>query len=107
MHPPKKTTGKNWKSIKTAFRPHAAVSGTSRWEKRAQERKHLETVKAKEREMKEEKEAVRQVCLDTSLPSLLRCSILPNCNRGPTETNQSAEGETGEEGGEGALRTTG
>lgn len=51
-------TGKQWHDNKTAFRPRANQSS---FEKRAAERKALAAVKAKEKEMKDEKEAERQV----------------------------------------------
>jgi hypothetical protein len=51
--------GKQWHAPRRAFRPKA---GNSTFEKRNEERKAMATVKAKEKEMKEEKEAERQVC---------------------------------------------
>jgi rRNA-processing protein CGR1 len=53
-----KRTGKQWHDNKTAFRPRANQTS---WDKRTLERKALAAVKAKEKEMKEEKEADRQV----------------------------------------------
>lgn len=50
--------GKQWHAPKKAFRPG---SGLTSYEKRAKERVALATVKAKEKEMKDEKEAERQV----------------------------------------------
>jgi hypothetical protein len=50
--------GKQWHKPKTAFRPKA---GSSSFEKRQEERKAMAAVKAKEKEMKDEKEAGRQV----------------------------------------------
>jgi hypothetical protein len=50
--------GKQWHDNKTAFRPRANQSS---WEKRTVERKALAAVKAKEKELREEKEAVKQV----------------------------------------------
>lgn len=52
-------TGKQWHAPKAAFRPKA---GNQTYEKRDAERKAMAAVKAKEREMKEEKEAARKVC---------------------------------------------
>jgi hypothetical protein len=52
------TPGKQWHEPKTAFRPKA---GNSSFEKRQEERKAMAAVKAKEKEMKDEKEAERQV----------------------------------------------
>ena len=51
-------TGKQWHAPRSAFRPKA---GNSTYEKRAEQRKAIAAVKAKEKEMKEEKEAERQV----------------------------------------------
>lgn len=50
--------GKQWHETKSAFRPKA---GLSSWEKRSAERVATAAVKAKEKEMKDEKEAERQV----------------------------------------------
>jgi len=51
-------TGKQWHATKSAFRPRANQSS---FEKRAAERKALAATKAKVKEMKDEKEAERQV----------------------------------------------
>ena len=51
-------TGKQWHDNKGPFRPKA---GQTSWEKRSEERKALAAVKAKEKELKEEKESERQV----------------------------------------------
>lgn len=51
-------TGKQWHEPKTAFRPKA---GNSTYEKRQVERVAMAAMKAKEKEMKDEKEAARQV----------------------------------------------
>ncbi len=50
--------GKQWHEPKTAFRPKA---GNSTYEKRQAERVAMAAMKAKEKEMKDEKEAARQV----------------------------------------------
>jgi hypothetical protein len=50
--------GKQWHPQKTAFRP---TSGLTSYEKRQEDRKATAAVKAKEKEMKDEKEAERQV----------------------------------------------
>lgn len=50
--------GKQWHDNKTAFRPRANQTS---WDKRTAERKALAATKAKEKELKEEKEAERQV----------------------------------------------
>lgn len=52
------TTGKDWKAPKAAFRPTA---GLSTYQKRAEQRKQLEVIKAKEKEMKADKQAEREV----------------------------------------------
>ncbi|TVY85779.1 rRNA-processing protein [Lachnellula willkommii] len=49
--------GKQWHEPKSAFRPKA---GNGTYEKRQEERKFMAAVKAKEKEMKDEKEAERQ-----------------------------------------------
>lgn len=50
--------GKQWHQPKKAFRPNA---GQTSYEKRAAKEKELAVIKAHEKEMKEEKEAERQV----------------------------------------------
>lgn len=50
--------GKQWHDNKSAFRPRANQTS---WDKRTAERKALVAIKAKEKELKEEKEAERQV----------------------------------------------
>lgn len=62
-HPLRKHTdssdlGKQWHAQKSAFRPKA---GHTSYEKRTQERKAMAAMKAKEKEMKDEKEDERQV----------------------------------------------
>ena len=52
--------GKQWHAPKAAFRPKA---GQNSFEKRTEERKAQAAMKAKEKEMKDEKEAARQVCV--------------------------------------------
>jgi len=60
LHPShSRRTGKQWHVQKSAFRPTA---GQTSYAKRAEAQKAQTVVKAKEREMKEEKEAERQVC---------------------------------------------
>jgi rRNA-processing protein CGR1 len=51
--------GKQWHQTKSAFRPR---TNQTSFEKRAAERIALAAIKAKEKEMKDEKEAERQVC---------------------------------------------
>ena len=50
--------GKQWHAQKSAFRPKP---GQTSYEKRTQERKAMAAMKAKEKEMKDEKEDERQV----------------------------------------------
>lgn len=50
--------GKHWHAQKSAFRPKA---GYTSYSKRINERKAMEAMKAKEKAMKDEKEAARQV----------------------------------------------
>jgi rRNA-processing protein CGR1 len=73
---PDSLLGKQWHEPKKAFRPKA---GSSSYEKRQVERKAMATVKAKEKEMKEEKEAERQVSLWTEytgkFPQVLMCGL--------------------------------
>ncbi|KAJ4322031.1 rRNA-processing protein cgr1 [Neodidymelliopsis sp. IMI 364377] len=56
-----KKNGKQWHDNKSAFRPRANQTS---FEKRTAERKALAAVKAKEKELKDEKEAVRQQRVD-------------------------------------------
>lgn len=53
------TVGKFWHENKKPFRPTA---GLGTYEKRAEERTAREAMKAREKEMKDEKEASRSVC---------------------------------------------
>lgn len=68
--------GKNWHAPKKPFRP---AGGMTSYAKRVEERKHREAVKEHEKELKEEKEAERQVTkafrLRTSNTDLI-CLIL-------------------------------
>lgn len=57
-------TGKQWHQTKTAFRPRTNQTSFAR---RQEEKKALDAVKAKEKEMKDEKQAEKQVCLDNAL----------------------------------------
>lgn len=50
--------GQKWLEPKKAFRPHA---GLTSYEQRAKERAAMAAAKEKEKQMKEEKEALRQV----------------------------------------------
>lgn len=51
--------GKQWKPTKTAFRPKAGVSKS--WDIKMKEKAALQAMKAKEKELKDEKEAEKQV----------------------------------------------
>ena len=53
-----RVTGKQWHAQKSAFRP---TSGQTSYEKRTAGRKAMTAMKAKEKEMKDEKEEERQV----------------------------------------------
>lgn len=57
--------GKQWHAPKTAFRPTA---GQTSYAKRTEDRKAMAAMKAKEKEMKDEKEAGRQVLLVSLFP---------------------------------------
>jgi hypothetical protein len=59
LYIPNEHLGKQWHEPKKAFRPTA---GLTSYEKRAEKRKEQEATKAREKEMKEEKAATRQVC---------------------------------------------
>jgi hypothetical protein len=59
--------GKNWHDTKTPFRPRANQGS---FEKRAAERKMLNATKAKEKELKDEKETERQVCMSQATASV-------------------------------------
>ncbi|KAL8414097.1 hypothetical protein RB594_005358 [Gaeumannomyces avenae] len=63
--PPKplgmRKNGKQWHAPRKAFRPG---SGLTSYEKRAKDRVSMAAVKAKEKEMKDEKEAERQAIKD-------------------------------------------
>jgi hypothetical protein len=67
--------GKQWHAPRSAFRPSA---GLSSYEKRKHERVATAAMKAKEKEMKDEKEAERQVC---TLPSSSTQDTADDCHR--------------------------
>ncbi|KAI4122020.1 MAG: hypothetical protein LQ347_006653 [Umbilicaria vellea] len=52
--------GKQWHALKTAFRPTA---GQTSYAKRTEDRKAMAAMKAKEKEMKDEKETERRVLI--------------------------------------------
>ncbi|KAJ4988066.1 Cgr1 family protein [Stagonosporopsis vannaccii] len=56
-----KKNGKQWHDNKSAFRPRANQTS---WDKRTAERKALAAVKAKEKELKDEKAATKQAQVD-------------------------------------------
>lgn len=91
-------SGKQWHEPKTAFRPKV---GNASYAKRVEQEKAVAAIKAKEKEMKDEKEAERQV-------------RLPRAFEGPvTLTLHVSEVDTGRQrqarskGGEGAVREDG
>lgn len=89
--------GKQWHAPKTAFRPG---SGLTSYEKRAKERVALAAMKAKEKEMKDEKEAERQVRQELRSDQISRRTKLTDNG---TETGNSNQGETRSQGGEGTI----
>jgi rRNA-processing protein CGR1 len=56
-----KRTGKQWHDNKSAFRPR---SNQTSWDKRTAERKAMAAVKAKEKELKDDKAAAKQAQTD-------------------------------------------
>jgi hypothetical protein len=60
------STGKQWHEPKKAFRPSA---GLTTYEKRQKERAAKLVMKAKEKELKDEKEQERQVCCVHNQPT--------------------------------------
>jgi len=94
--------GKQWHEPRKAFRP---ASGLTSYEKRAKDRIAQTLVKAKEKELKDEKESERQV-------RWFHSSRGGHRGRGLTsfpgaETHYSAKGEACRQGGEGAVREDG
>lgn len=93
----KSVLGKQWHETKKAFRPTA---GQTSYAKRQAKDQALAVVKAQEKEMKEEKEAERQVRHTERLR--LRIATDPG-----TATHHSTQGEARGKGREGALREDG
>ncbi len=94
--------GKQWHAPKKAFRP---ASGLTSFEQRVKTRVAQAATKAKEKELKEEKEAERQVRSFPTVHELI-------CHQGmltlePTETGAIHQGEARSEGGEGTVRAAG
>ena len=89
--------GKQWHDTKKAFRPTA---GQTAYAKRAAKDKELAVVKAQEKEMKDEKEAERQVSSDNSF-------FLFKTTDTKTETDSSPQGEARGKGREGTFRQDG
>lgn len=91
--------------MKSAFRPKA---GNDTYEKRNAERVAMNVVKAKEKEMKEEKEAERVV---SDRQTRERTAFITKGYRAIanmfTEEDNSAQGQARCEGGEGAIREAG
>jgi hypothetical protein len=109
LHQAQSSTGKQWHEPKSAFRPKA---GNSTYKKRTEERKAMATVKAKEREMKEEKEAERQVCYFPSNKFLPRDMSRLLYGGKVTDTliieeNTTTQRQTSRQGGEGTVREAG
>jgi rRNA-processing protein CGR1 len=91
--------GKQWHPTKKAFRPTA---GLKSYEKRSQERVLMAQVKAKEKEMKEEKEEERQVSAKFPTVYARNHHLTTKTAQGPGH-----QGEASQEGGEGAIREDG
>jgi hypothetical protein len=89
--------GKQWHAPKAAFRPK---SGQNSFEKRTEERKAQAAMKAKEKEMKDEKEAARQVCVELGMENVART------NRG-LGTNRKDPNPTDSQGGASTIRGDG
>jgi hypothetical protein len=95
-------TGKQWHEPRKAFRP---ASGLTSYEKRAKDRVAQTLVKAKEKELKDEKESERQVRWFHSSRGGhqgRRLISFPNA-----ETHYRAKREACRQGGEGAVREDG
>ena len=94
--------GKQWHEPKSAFRPKA---GNTTYEKRQEERKAMAAVKAKENEMKEEKEAERKVRdIREYLASWHLNNLILTIG---TEKSTSHQGQACCKGGEGQIREVG
>jgi hypothetical protein len=92
--------GKQWHDNKTAFRPRANQTS---WDKRTAERKALAAMKAKEKELKDEKEAVRQVGTPGSSTGQLSNRAVATCRYHPNEARRQGRTRTlPEDGGEDA-----
>lgn len=96
------STGKQWHEPRKAFRP---ASGLTSYEKRAKDRVAQALVKAKEKELKDEKESERQVRRFYSSRGGYRGHVLTSFR--DAETHYRAEGEACRQGGEGAVREDG
>lgn len=93
--------GKQWHETKKAFRPG---SGVTSYEKRAKQRVEMAAVKAKEKEMKDEKEAERQVRENIPCPFVGRRAVRKtNTSLIPIEENPGDSRQASREGGEGAI----
>ena len=96
--------GKQWHAPRSAFR---LTSGQTSYSKRVEAQKSLAVTKAREREMKDEKEAERQVChLLRTTKGLQFGQRRWEADRWP-EAHTSHSGQTSGEGGKGALREDG
>jgi hypothetical protein len=92
--------GKQWHQTKSAFRPR---SNQTSFEKRAAERIALAAIKAKEKGMKDEKEAERQVCGGQHTGGTLTDQVTASYRSDPHETHSKGGTRTFcEDGGEDA-----
>ncbi|KAL8350500.1 hypothetical protein RB601_001158 [Gaeumannomyces tritici] len=108
--PPKslgmRKNGKQWHAPRKAFRPG---SGLTSYEKRAKDRVTMAAVKAKEKEMKDEKEAERQVRGNRgrhrrpSRNPVVGVCAAANHARWITATCPGDQGQEGCKGGEGEI----
>ncbi|KAL8387781.1 hypothetical protein RB595_009676 [Gaeumannomyces hyphopodioides] len=108
--PPKplgmRKNGKQWHAPRKAFRPG---SGLTSYEKRAKDRVTMAAVKAKEKEMKDEKEAERQVRGSrgwrrrTSRNAVIDVGAAANHARWTIATYPGDQGQEGCKGGEGEI----
>ena len=95
-------TGKQWIAPKKAFRP---ASGLTSYEQRVKTRVAQAATKAKEKELKEEKEAERQVRSSAADHGLICQDGM--LTREPAETDTIHQGEARGEGGKGTVRAAG
>lgn len=92
-------TGKNWHTSKAAFRPK---SGQSSYADRLESRKALAITKARVKEMKEEKEAARQVRYYSSERGAAKGEGVNMISRGLEQDHEDQRSKS-REGGEGEV----